>query len=720
MSYKSYSNYLGSQRCCNTSTPTKGAQGAQGAGGPIGPAGSTGPSGGPQGPTGAQGVTGPAGAGSGSTGPQGATGVQGTTGPQGATGVQGTTGVQGATGGSPWTSMNYIGPTGPGYTGTGFTGDVLIFGNLLVTGGMDPIYLALEPQGSEPLGLINPLWLDSLNGNALRSQKIYMDNTSGTGNTGAYISLIPDNTNQVILNDGATVNANSNTINYSSMTLSDTLNTLTIDKNNITHSNATTALTIGSNQNIDITALAPSTGSVIVNATNGMTINRQGLTPPDTILTSLNGAVIEIYADTVSTGVIGQVLIDNSNLFIDYTNNTTGTQEYGRLDHTGLEIYDHTSSGTNTSITKISSTAFDYNPSGTKPLFYQFTYEASETFRYDTNGIKTANNKTIVLTDGTTTNTINYLGYTTRNTTTNVTHFINFSDASTTGVGSIQKTAGISCNPSTNTITATTFAGTATNATNVGITSDNTSGTYYLPFVKTSGTGNKPLFIDDTTGPLSYNPSTATLSASAYTITATPSTASVASTFGQVGLVKLQTVTASITGAATAVNFNLASIFNSTYKNYRIELSPTTQVSFTAYPSYALAGFLGTGTMPTTGALYGYEMTSSSTSVVSPVYTAGGTVLATTPLIFGVTSFINKQVIFEIQNVGFANTAGNLITLNCKSFYSNPGINGTSDRNILCSSSSGATVTGLTIQQSAISAGNNFTLQAIIYGYNQL
>jgi hypothetical protein len=72
-------------------------------------------------------------------------------------------------------------------------------------------------------------------------------------------------------------------------------------------------------------------------------------------------------------------------------------------------------------------------------------------------------------------------------------------------------------------VTATTFngnlSGTATNATNVGITSDNTAGTYYIPFVKTSGTGNKPLFIDDITGPLSYNPSTAVLSVGTATFT---------------------------------------------------------------------------------------------------------------------------------------------------------------------------------------------------------
>lgn len=265
-------------------------------------------------------------------------------------------------------------------------------------------------------------------------------------------------------------------------------------------------------------------------------------------------------------------------------------------------------------------------------------------------------------------------------------------------------------------------AKTATNATNasqVAVISDNTSGTYYIPFVKTSGSGsNRPLYIDDATGPLSYNPSTSTLSASAYTITGTPSTASVASTFGQVGLVYLSTTQIAITGSASVQNLSFSNLFNSTYQNYKVILLPTTQVSFSQYPSYALQGFLGTG-VPTIASLYGFEITSSSTSVVAPVYTAGAT-LSSSPLIFAVSSTTNKQVVIDIQNVGFANTAGNQVSLMCKSVYGNPGASGASDRTITCSSVSGATITGLSIQQSIIGSGNNMTLQAIVYGYNTI
>jgi hypothetical protein len=180
-----------------------------------------------------------------------------------------------------------------------------------------------------------------------------------------------------------------------------------------------------------------------------------------------------------------------------------------------------------------------YTNSGTPTLSQVLSIGNSATNSISLNNLGTAsnvisllpnassNNPQITLTDGTTTNTIDKNGYTTRNTNANLTHYLNFSDASATGTGAIQKTIGLSCNPSTSTITATTFSGalsgnsttatTATNATNVALTSDNTSGTYYLPFAKTSGTGNKPLYIDDTTTALTYNPSTSNLTATTFT-----------------------------------------------------------------------------------------------------------------------------------------------------------------------------------------------------------
>ena len=147
----SYSNYLGSKKCCTNKVieSIAGSQGSQGPIGHFGFQGATGQQGatgaGFQGATGQQGVTGPSGGPQGvtgpigSTGPQGVTGPIGNTGPQGVTGTRGNTGPQGVTGPSQWINMNGISTLGFGYTGIGVTGqDVLIYGNMLLTGVLDP------------------------------------------------------------------------------------------------------------------------------------------------------------------------------------------------------------------------------------------------------------------------------------------------------------------------------------------------------------------------------------------------------------------------------------------------------------------------------------------------------------------------------------------------------------------------------------------------------
>ena len=130
---------------------------------------------------------------------------------------------------------------------------------------------------------------------------------------------------------------------------------------------------------------------------------------------------------------------------------------------------------------------------------------------------------TITLTDGTTTNTLTQSDWTgnirTVNTTANLTHYLNFSDQAASGLGHPQKVASLSCNPSTGLLTATTFSGAlsgnATSATSIALTSDNTSGNYYLPFSKT-GASPSPLFIDDTTTALTYNPFTHVITATTF------------------------------------------------------------------------------------------------------------------------------------------------------------------------------------------------------------
>ena len=62
-----------------------------------------------------------------------------------------------------------------------------------------------------------------------------------------------------------------------------------------------------------------------------------------------------------------------------------------------------------------------------------------------------------------------------------------------------------------NTVSATTFtgnlSGTASNASNIALVSDNTNGTYFIPFSKTVGSSNV-FYVDDLNTPLTYNPNT--------------------------------------------------------------------------------------------------------------------------------------------------------------------------------------------------------------------
>jgi hypothetical protein len=174
------------------------------------------------------------------------------------------------------------------------------------------------------------------------------------------------------------------------MTLSDTLNTLTIDKSNITYSGATGPLGISSNNSITLSADTLTTGAVNVNSALGIVINRQGVTPPDTIITSIDGNTIEIFDDqSLTTGIVNQVLIDpNGGLYADNTDNTLATQSFFRGAPTNLEIYDHTNFGTNTSRIVVNSNTLDYFSSGTKPAHFQFAFGSASVFRYTTTGIR--------------------------------------------------------------------------------------------------------------------------------------------------------------------------------------------------------------------------------------------------------------------------------------------------------------------------------------------
>ena len=269
----------------------------------------------------------------------GSTGITGPTGPAGAQGATGATGERGATGPT--------GATGP-IQPTPTLQQVLTAGN---TGTDKDIHL---------VNSVGPITNTISSAGMSSNDEMFITSTAG-------IVHLTSPANEIDINANAILNMTGNTVNLSS---------------------TVQPISLNSAEDINLTATTSLTGKINVNATNGLVINQQGLTPPDTTITTLNGNTIEIFQDeNTTTGIVKQVLINTAELYVDNTDNTNQTDIYGRFAPDYLELYNHTSSGTNTSRLLISSTAFEYQRSGSKPAFYKFNYLTNEVFRMAINGI---------------------------------------------------------------------------------------------------------------------------------------------------------------------------------------------------------------------------------------------------------------------------------------------------------------------------------------------
>ena len=342
--YSDYNQYLGSQRCCNVrTTSTSGLRGPTGpaAVGKIGYTGYTGPAGDAAntGATGNTGFTGSTGY-TGSTGPAGDavnTGATGTTGYTGATGYTGSTGSTGYTG--PTGETGPTGPSGPS-SATPTLEDVLIAGNTALN----------------DLVLYNPTLTDTS------------------------IQLLPtEGTPQIFLTDGSN---NNNTIDKYGMTTDPSMVLISTGGNiDITAPNG----------DINLTADITGSGFINMDAFGGVVINQIGvLTPSDYSKTTLNGYAIETFQDTtILDGTINQLTLNPVELFIDNTNGSAGTEQYGRYAPNAIEIYDHINSGTDSSRIQVSSETFNYTVGGViKPSFFQFQLATNNIFRYSSTGIQ--------------------------------------------------------------------------------------------------------------------------------------------------------------------------------------------------------------------------------------------------------------------------------------------------------------------------------------------
>ena len=178
-------------------------------------------------------------------------------------------------------------------------------------------------------------------------------------------------------------------------------------------------------------------------------------------------------------------------------------------------------------------------------------------------------------------------------------------------------------NPSTHTFTSTTFngalSGNATSSTTVSTVSDNTSGTYYLPFVKTTAilTPNQQIYIDDTTGPLTYNPSTGALTSTSFVGT-------VSGASSGVNLPTTQNLATFATGVLT-----WAGLSSQSFKNSNIIFTGTTNIVTTLTTSqqqvngeYYLSGYnAGTGTLT-----FNYPLLGTN---IKTTYSTGGYTIPT-------------------------------------------------------------------------------------------
>jgi hypothetical protein len=167
-------------------------------------------------------------------------------------------------------------------------------------------------------------------------------------------------------------------------------------------------------------------------------------------------------------------------------------------------------------------------------------------------------------------------------------------------------TTPLTYNPNTSTLTATNFSGTASTSTAITLTSDNTAGTYYIPFSKTAAGTSKSLFLDDTTGPLTYNPSTGVLTSTSFSGSVILPTTTTGATFA----------TSTLTISAGSVSF---ASFNYSFTGTTNTVSALTLTNLIVNGMYQVAlynGGTGSLTINATGLGTGIKTTYTNAVVV--------------------------------------------------------------------------------------------------------
>lgn len=147
--------------------------------------------------------------------------------------------------------------------------------------------------------------------------------------------------------------------------------------------------------------------------------------------------------------------------------------------------------------------------------------------------------------------------------------------------------AGLSYNPSSNTLTTTTFSGalsgTATNATNVATTAVSSNASFYPLMVASSSNGNQACDLD---ADLSYNPSTNILSAVGLNLSGLSVSQAVV-TDGSKNLVSLAYTDAATASVLVSRDANANSRLNALINNFQTVASAAATTTLTVSSAYA-------------------------------------------------------------------------------------------------------------------------------------
>jgi len=237
----------------------------------------------------------------------------------------------------------------------------------------------------------------------------------------------------------------------------------------------------------------------------------------------------------------------------------------------------------------------------------------------------------------------------------------------------------------------------ASSSTSINLTSDNTSGNYYIPFSKTTTATGNVLYIDDVTTPLSYNPFTSTLTANNFNGNASSATkVNLSSTISGTTYLVMSSVTANSTadlytdngGASYDTANNRADINITGNSGTTTAVAVTNTTSGTTYYPTFVDSSSGTPILRTYATDLGYDATNQRLKItgITP-NNARNISLNGTPI-------GNSGNVFSIvmgQNAGPTGTMPN----NCFCFGSGSGqfLSSTGVQNLFIGANSGNQVT---------------------------